>query len=532
MPQLEPIKTSTDQDGDVIMSNASEYTTPSKEKSLFDWFSFEGKTAPPKSPTDSPTFPNPNVTLSVSTASQSGHFESPVSNAQAAPHRPAYMCPADGMPPMVRFPAQPARALKWVWQCHSCGSRYPLAVTRRCLNDGHYYCSGNSEAQRNIKKKRKHLSCTSEFDYVAWKEWGHWRRKTLALRAFAERKQEPKLVGCEGCNSPSQCRYEHRARVEVIKFDDFIEEKDIISNLKEGASVRHSANGGQPNLSKRDADTSPEEKKDAKSRKSFSKKGLKVDSSSPSSPFGQKLSGRSRFYSSLSASLSSRDLSPTSDLLGVERGRFDPTLSSVTKSAAKEKEELMAIESTLKAALAKQNQQLTPSTSASNSKRRLNSKKDDSEFEISLKEVQIGLPGLQRTMSQPSPLTDFFKQSKPRINAELHLGKDDRRTASEAEIVAFLQSKPTWEIEEDELNTRTRASLPANNVHHFEDIELSGRSPSLPHRTSTSSAEAEKSRSAGSQDLGGTNSLPANAGDESGRGGITFGLPSFVSGRK
>lgn len=99
------------------------------------------------------------------------------------------------------LPPLPDVPLPWVWICHLCHSRYPLGVTRRCLVDGHYYCSGEA-AQPNLRKKKKKQSCSSEFDYVAWREWGAWKRK--ALKAL---KKPPVCRGCENCIFPSQCRY-------------------------------------------------------------------------------------------------------------------------------------------------------------------------------------------------------------------------------------------------------------------------------------------------------------------------------------
>lgn len=106
----------------------------------------------------------------------------------------------------------PSKPLDWIWICHLCHSRYPLGATRRCLVDGHYYCSGESSAaQRNVKRRKRGASCSSEFDYVGWKEWGVWKR---GLMASQERylnghdKHPYKLNGCENCEYPSECRYE------------------------------------------------------------------------------------------------------------------------------------------------------------------------------------------------------------------------------------------------------------------------------------------------------------------------------------
>jgi len=102
----------------------------------------------------------------------------------------------------------PANPLTWVWQCHLCKSRYALGVTRRCLVDGHYYCSGEND-QRNLKKKKRGQACSSEFDYVGWRQWGEWKRKALKTM---ENPSIPK--GCEKCEFPSQCRYTETATLE------------------------------------------------------------------------------------------------------------------------------------------------------------------------------------------------------------------------------------------------------------------------------------------------------------------------------
>ncbi|OCK91714.1 uncharacterized protein K441DRAFT_483120, partial [Cenococcum geophilum 1.58] len=36
--------------------------------------------------------------------------------------------------------APPPSPLQWLWQCHQCHRKYPLGVTRRCLDDGHFFC--------------------------------------------------------------------------------------------------------------------------------------------------------------------------------------------------------------------------------------------------------------------------------------------------------------------------------------------------------------------------------------------------------
>ena len=100
---------------------------------------------------------------------------------------------------------QPANPLAWIWQCHLCNSRYHLSVTRRCLQDGHFYCSGETD-RPNLKRKKRGQSCSSEFDYIGWREWGEWKRKVLSnLENSIEIHNSSK--GCQRCEYPSQCRH-------------------------------------------------------------------------------------------------------------------------------------------------------------------------------------------------------------------------------------------------------------------------------------------------------------------------------------
>lgn len=51
-------------------------------------------------------------------------------------------CPSFPLASPCRFPAsQPPSPLTWTWRCHLCYTTYRLGTTRRCLLDGHYFCS-------------------------------------------------------------------------------------------------------------------------------------------------------------------------------------------------------------------------------------------------------------------------------------------------------------------------------------------------------------------------------------------------------
>lgn len=79
------------------------------------------------------------------------------------------------------LPGPPNDPLGWLWQCHVCHRVYQLKITRRCLDDGHYFCAGTTTVKRRRRsgtsiKIVKHKACASEFDYAGWKAWGEWRR--------------------------------------------------------------------------------------------------------------------------------------------------------------------------------------------------------------------------------------------------------------------------------------------------------------------------------------------------------------------
>ncbi|KAF1356428.1 hypothetical protein BDV97DRAFT_266813, partial [Delphinella strobiligena] len=59
----------------------------------------------------------------------------------ATPPRPLRSTPSGGIQKHLhQLPPPRANPLKWIWQCHICNRQYRLGVTRRCLDDGHYFC--------------------------------------------------------------------------------------------------------------------------------------------------------------------------------------------------------------------------------------------------------------------------------------------------------------------------------------------------------------------------------------------------------
>ncbi|KAF2800608.1 hypothetical protein K505DRAFT_412889 [Melanomma pulvis-pyrius CBS 109.77] len=92
------------------------------------------------------------------------------------PQKPAFVHPK----PSSTAPL-PHSPLRWLWTCHQCHRTYAIGVTRRCLDDGHFFCSGTTPTKNwrkamNPRKTRRHRACVSEFDYVGWNTWGRWRR--------------------------------------------------------------------------------------------------------------------------------------------------------------------------------------------------------------------------------------------------------------------------------------------------------------------------------------------------------------------
>lgn len=120
-----------------------------------------------------------------------------------SPHRPSFPPPASPpLPPKNAHPAPPPPPQQWLWTCHLCHSRYPLAATRRCLHDGHLFCAGVAVSKRT-GAVRKRVACSSEFDYVGWKAWGEWRRETQPHTC----KRSAGKDCHDDCSYPSECRW-------------------------------------------------------------------------------------------------------------------------------------------------------------------------------------------------------------------------------------------------------------------------------------------------------------------------------------
>ncbi|KAK5999369.1 hypothetical protein QM012_005494 [Aureobasidium pullulans] len=118
---------------------------------------------------------------------------SPAEPITFAPLKRAYSATADidlikYLPPPTRQP------MDWLWACHICHRQYNLSVTRRCLDDGHYFCAGTSivrSRKDGTRKLRRHKACASEFDYAGWKDWGVWKRNLLTLTEQQKQRNSP-----------------------------------------------------------------------------------------------------------------------------------------------------------------------------------------------------------------------------------------------------------------------------------------------------------------------------------------------------
>ncbi|CAO2654491.1 Nn.00g112240.m01.CDS01 [Neocucurbitaria sp. VM-36] len=109
----------------------------------------------------------------------------------------------------------PPTPLAWTWTCHQCRSTYHLSVTRRCLEDGHTFCSGttavaNWRKARGASRVKRHRACASEFDYSGWKVWGRWRRGGGSRRVEDGTTKEKEKDCWNSCDYPSECRWGKR----------------------------------------------------------------------------------------------------------------------------------------------------------------------------------------------------------------------------------------------------------------------------------------------------------------------------------
>ncbi|KAI9812044.1 MAG: hypothetical protein M1827_004937 [Pycnora praestabilis] len=117
-------------------------------------------------------------------------------------------------PPSYQPPPHPPAP--WLWQCHKCHHTYRLGVTRRCLEDSHYFCSGGTTVNKRNGVVKHQRPCRSEFDYRGNKSWAEWRREKDGSGG-AERVElllshgtpvNVERKNCwNKCDYPSECRW-------------------------------------------------------------------------------------------------------------------------------------------------------------------------------------------------------------------------------------------------------------------------------------------------------------------------------------
>ncbi|KAI9725556.1 MAG: hypothetical protein M1828_003044 [Chrysothrix sp. TS-e1954] len=177
--------------------------------------------------------PSTTSLLSVPTSPQS-----PLSPLSPKFPKPIHMPPTNygtrRKSSVFRAHPAPSKPLPWRWQCHVCLRCYDIGITRRCLDDGHVFCSGghettlnknSSRARAKPRRSRRHTkACASEFDYEGWKTWGNWRHEvevaandgSLSPPATAgsaaddsprAKKQKTHKQCHRKCDYPSHCRW-------------------------------------------------------------------------------------------------------------------------------------------------------------------------------------------------------------------------------------------------------------------------------------------------------------------------------------
>ena len=131
------------------------------------------------------------------------------------------------------LPKAPASPSPWLWQCHLCGRVYSVGVTRRCLEDGHIFCSavqtrtgsqdGESSAQvsattKKPKRRQGRIgTCDHQFDYVGWDRYNRWRREIARTKSKSagssvgsdEDEDEDERDCWNNCEYPGKCYHKY-----------------------------------------------------------------------------------------------------------------------------------------------------------------------------------------------------------------------------------------------------------------------------------------------------------------------------------
>jgi hypothetical protein len=144
------------------------------------------------------------------------------------------------------IPAPTRAPLRWLWVRHLCNRSYSLGTTRRCLDDGHYFCSGTSVVRSRkggSKRVRKHQACTSEFDYAGWKDWGVWKRNLLLLSE--QQRQQSRLKNVRG---PIESMFEADSDDDSDEDEDMMDvaEIDTVAHITSWRALQQGQQQRQP----------------------------------------------------------------------------------------------------------------------------------------------------------------------------------------------------------------------------------------------------------------------------------------------
>lgn len=118
--------------------------------------------------------------------------------------------------PAVVLPPRPDNPRRWTWRCHKCHTHYALAVTNRCLSNGHYFCYGLAQGRKHWGRRQRQVkgesslgtACKSSFDYAGWEAMAVWQRRARLQKGISP------FPGCfQDCRYPGQCS---RSRLDSI----------------------------------------------------------------------------------------------------------------------------------------------------------------------------------------------------------------------------------------------------------------------------------------------------------------------------
>lgn len=148
---------------------------------------------------------------------------SPLPVGTATYHPSSSLDPACKAPKCSRAAPPPYSPLPWLWTCHHCHRTYKLSVTVRCLEEGHFFCTGTTSVAGGKHTARR--SCNSEFDYSGWAAMHEWRRQAAGLESEKDSSRNCWLY----CDYPSECRWGERITKAKEKRSKLATIKEIIT---------------------------------------------------------------------------------------------------------------------------------------------------------------------------------------------------------------------------------------------------------------------------------------------------------------